>query len=215
MNKLLKLIPVFLLIIFFSACTNVETSYWENGNIKSELPYKNGKLNGVARWYYEDGTLQQEVPYVDDMIDGTLRRYHDNGRRETEETWLNNVRNGVAIEYNYPGKRIEQKYYKNDTLHGEYRKWYGNGELQIYGNIVNGLWEGNWLYYSDYGELIGEGKYSKGSGEQRFWNPDGSLFTRTSYKNNLKHGKEYHYRPDGEIDYVMEFEYGEPVMNNE
>ncbi len=99
----------------------------------------------------------------------------------------------------------------NDTLHGIYRKWHGNGELQIYGEFVHGLYEGNWLYYDDYGILIGEGKYKAGSGEQRFWNPDGSLFTRTQYVNNLKHGKEFYYHPDGELEYIIRYEYGEPV----
>ena len=77
------------------------------------------------------------------------------------------------------------------------------------------LYDGTWLYYDDYGDLVGEGKYTAGSGEQRYWNPDGSLNTRTQYKNNLKHGTEYHYLPDGELDYTIEYEFGEPVVNNE
>ncbi|MCK4570218.1 MAG: hypothetical protein KAT76_08000, partial [Bacteroidales bacterium] len=84
--------------------------------------------------------------------------------------------------------------------------------LQITGEFVNGLFEGTWLYYNDNGELIGEGKYEAGSGIQRFWNRDGSLLSRTAYVNNLKHGKEYFYTPDGEVDYFVEYANGEPVV---
>ena len=211
MKRAPHIVILLTLVIIFSACSDVEKTYWENGNIKSELPYKNAKLNGTAIWYYEDGTVQMEVPYEYDEITGTSIRYHDNGRKELEETYINNVRQGKAIAYSYPGKRVEQKYYVNDTLHGKYYKWHGNSELQISGELVNGLFEGTWLYYDDYGELIGEGKYEAGNGVQRFWNPDGSLASRTMYVNNLKHGNEYFYTPDGEVDYVVEFADGEPI----
>ena len=210
-----SLAGIILLALLLSACSNVEKNYWPNGNLMSELPYKNGKLNGMARWYYEDGTIQQEVPYTDDRIEGTLVRYHDNGRKETEEPWVGNLRQGKAVEYSYPGKRIEQKYYVNDTLHGPYLKWHGNSELQISGEFVHGLFEGTWLYYDDYGNLVGEGKYEAGAGTQRFWYPDGSLRTRTTYLNNLKHGKEYHYLPGGEEDHIVEYEFGEPISSGE
>jgi antitoxin component YwqK of YwqJK toxin-antitoxin module len=212
MKRAPHIVVLLTLVIIFSACSDVEKTYWENGNIKSELPYKNAQLNGTAIWYYEDGTVQMEVPYEYDEITGTSIRYHDNGRKELEETYINNVRQGKAIAYSYPGKRVEQKYYVNDTLHGKYSKWHGNSELQISGELVNGLFEGTWLYYDDYGDLIGEGKYESGNGVQRFWNPDGSLASRTTYVNNLKHGKEFYYKPDGEIDYVVEYANGEPVV---
>ena len=205
-------IALILSVFIFSACSSIEETHWENGNIKSELPYENGKLNGTARWYYEDGTIQMEVDYVSDLIEGLSIRYHNNGRKETEEIYANNLRQGKATEYSYAGKRIELKHYVNDTLHGPYRKWYSKGtELQISGEFVNGLWEGTWLYYNDYGELIGEGKYVAGNGVQRFWYPDGSLRSRTSYSNNLKHGKEYVYLHNGEEDYVVDYEYGDAI----
>ncbi len=205
-------IPIIIIsLILFTSCSKVEKQYWENGNIKSELPYKNGKLQGTARWYYEDGTIQQEVPYVNNSIEGLSIRYHDNGRKELEEEYKNNIRNGRATEYSYSGRRIEIKEYVNDTLNGPYRKWHGNRELQISGMFTNGLFSGTWLYYNDYGNLVGEGRYEAGMGIQRFWNPDGSLLSRVAYVNNLKQGKEYFYKPDGSVDYVVGYDAGELV----
>lgn len=208
-NSLYTYLLLVAMLLAFTSCSRVKRDHWENGELKSELPYKGGKLNGIARWYYEDGVIQLEVPYVNDVIEGVNIRYHDNGRKASEETFVNNLRHGKAVEYSYAGKRVEQMYYENDTLHGPYRKWHGNGVLQISGELINGLYEGTWLYYNDYGELIGEGKYKAGEGIQRFWNPDGSLRSRTSYKHNEKHGMEYHYLPDGSLDFTAEYDHGE------
>lgn len=213
--RTLATIALILSIIIFTACSNIEKNYWENGNLKSELPYKNGKLNGTAVWYYEDGTIQMEVNYANDIIEGSSIRYHDNGRKDTEEMYVNNLRQGKATEYSYSGKRVEQKHYLNDTLHGKYFKWYPNSELQIAGEFIEGLYDGTWLYYGDYGDLVGEGKYVAGSGIQRFWYPNGSVRSRTTYVNNLKHGTEYIYTPSGELDYTIEYEYGETGVDKE
>lgn len=33
----------------------IKKLYYENGKIKAEIPYENGKKNGVERWYSEYG----------------------------------------------------------------------------------------------------------------------------------------------------------------
>lgn len=213
LKKVPGLFAVFMAVLIITSCSKVDKDYYENGNLKSELPYKNGKLNGTARWYYEDGVIQLEVPYVDDQIEGVNTRYHDNGKKESEEKYVGNIRQGKAVAYSYSGKRIEQKYYVDDTLHGIYRKWHGNGELQITGELVHGLYEGTWLYYNEYGDLIGEGKYKAGKGMQRFWYPNGAMKSRTSYQNNLKHGIEYNYFEDGSVNYSVEYFEGELLEN--
>lgn len=207
-----KTLLILIIAMALSSCSRVEIQYWENGNTKSELPYRNGKLNGTARWYYEDGIIQHEVPYVDDKIDGNSIRYHDNGRKESEEEYVNNLRHGKAVEYTYSGLRIEQKEYRNDTLHGKYIKWYANREVHITGEFLNGLFSGIWLYYDENGTLIGEGRYEAGHGTQRFWYPDGSLRTRVDYVNNLRHGPEIHYYPDGTPEKIVEYDYGDIVV---
>jgi antitoxin component YwqK of YwqJK toxin-antitoxin module len=207
----IKTLLILIIAMALSSCSRVERQYWDNGNIKSELPYRNGKLNGTARWYYEDGTIRHEVPYVDDRIEGNSIRYHDNGRKESEEEYVNNLRHGKAVEYTFSGLRIEQKEYVNDTLHGKYIKWHVNREVHITGDFVNGLFFGTWLYYDEYGMLIGEGRFEAGDGTQRFWYSDGSLRTRVDYVKNLRHGPEIHYFPDGSVEKIVEYDYGEIV----
>ena len=50
--------------------------YYENGVIKEEVSYKNGKLNGVFREYFEDGALQSEGYYKNGYLNGVIKEYY-------------------------------------------------------------------------------------------------------------------------------------------
>ena len=40
------------LSVFVSCSDNIQKSYWDDGTLKSELRYKDGKLDGECVWYY-------------------------------------------------------------------------------------------------------------------------------------------------------------------
>ena len=43
--------------------TEIQTEYYENGNLNRETPFVNGKRHGVAKGYYENGNLIKEILY--------------------------------------------------------------------------------------------------------------------------------------------------------
>ena len=45
------------------AFTGIIKSYYENGNLGSEVNYKDGKLNGLSKVYYENGNLIAQYYY--------------------------------------------------------------------------------------------------------------------------------------------------------
>jgi antitoxin component YwqK of YwqJK toxin-antitoxin module len=63
---------------------------WENGekilvieydyDERSETPYKNGVVEGVAKRYLQDGTLRREVTYKNGVRDGRENYYEKNGK---------------------------------------------------------------------------------------------------------------------------------------
>ena len=53
----------------------VERQYHQNGNLWTEIPFKNGKFNGVAKEYYENGSLQAEIPFKNHNINGDMKLY--------------------------------------------------------------------------------------------------------------------------------------------
>ncbi len=37
--------------------------------------YKNDKKDGIEKWYYENGNLESETPYKNGKIDGVKKQY--------------------------------------------------------------------------------------------------------------------------------------------
>jgi len=106
----------------------VRKEYWENGNLKSEVPYKKHyglgwkkvktklKPHGIAKDYYASGTLKKEDPYIDGNREGTVKLYSEAGILEASAEFKNNKRNGKSIYYHIDGEVMDVEYYKDGNL---------------------------------------------------------------------------------------------------
>jgi antitoxin component YwqK of YwqJK toxin-antitoxin module len=101
------------------------------------------------------------------------------------------------------------------VIHGKTTKYHPNGQVQIEGNYVNGLFDGRWIYYEDDGLIVGIAQFDKGSGKQKAWYRNGNLQREINYRDNLKHGKEIWYNTDGTVAKILHFEDGELVSSEE
>ncbi|MFC2171953.1 toxin-antitoxin system YwqK family antitoxin [Acidobacteriota bacterium] len=57
-----------------------EITYYENGEIETDVQYKDGTVNGWAREYFENGDLHFEATYKDSIPHGIRRAYYENGK---------------------------------------------------------------------------------------------------------------------------------------
>ena len=57
----------------------IRKSYYENGNLWSEIPYVNDKEHGIQKIYYENGKLYSEIPYKNGKTYGVRKDYYPNG----------------------------------------------------------------------------------------------------------------------------------------
>ncbi|WP_181882330.1 toxin-antitoxin system YwqK family antitoxin [Helicobacter didelphidarum] len=71
----------------------MERVYYSNGNLLREIPYKDGKIEGIKKEYHENGNLLREIPYKDDKRDGVEKRYGEDGSLRFSITF----ENGKAI----------------------------------------------------------------------------------------------------------------------
>ena len=53
---------------------------YEDGSLKAEKFYKNGKLQGINRIYYPNGKLQTEANFKENNLDGILKEYDESGK---------------------------------------------------------------------------------------------------------------------------------------
>ena len=50
--------------------------YWDNGKLKFEGEYLNGKRNGKGKEYYENGKLKFEGEYLNGERNGKVKEYY-------------------------------------------------------------------------------------------------------------------------------------------
>ena len=94
----------------------VVCSYHNNGNIKSEVTYKDGKREGLLRTYYKSGKLFGEAYAKDNKLEGIVKNYYESGKIKTEVTYENDKREGIEKVYSESGKLESETPYKNGVI---------------------------------------------------------------------------------------------------
>jgi len=106
----------------------IRKEYWDNGNLKSEVPYKKSygigwkkvktKLvpHGIAKQYYETGILEKEDPYINGVRTGVVKLYDKEGHISISAEFKNDKQNGKTIYFDTDGSIIEEEYYKDGNL---------------------------------------------------------------------------------------------------
>jgi antitoxin component YwqK of YwqJK toxin-antitoxin module len=82
----------------------ITKEYYLNGSIKSEVPIKNGKKNGLKRTYYENGLIKSIVYLKDDLRDGDAFYFSNNGGLTSVEHYMKDTAEGDFIYYDTRNK---------------------------------------------------------------------------------------------------------------
>ena len=87
--------------------------YYEEGNIKSIIPFRNNMVEGLTITYYENGNIDEEVNYKNDKMNGEAKSYDENGKLNGRTIFKDNI------------KLEEDVYKENEILKNTFK----NGEL--------------------------------------------------------------------------------------
>ena len=68
--------------------------YYEDGNLKSELNFKNNKKEGVEKYFYPSGILSEIINFKNDLVTGTHKLYHENGNIKRIKKYK--IENGIV-----------------------------------------------------------------------------------------------------------------------
>jgi hypothetical protein len=125
------------------AIDGIFKEYHESGNLKSELIYKKGNPNGLAKEYfngilnYHDGKgkyitehIRYEYNYIDGKIEGIRKQYGPHGKLLWLSTYKNGKLDGIIKGF-YDSKhlRIEVSY-KNGKRNGYTYIYYKSGNMK-------------------------------------------------------------------------------------
>lgn len=209
-------IALILAFLMLAACdAGVQKTYWENGKLKSELRYEHGKLNGECVWYAQNGNKQAKASYHNDSLEGLYQRWHLNGRLAEERWYKNGQQDSVSRTYSESGDLMSEDHYRGGRLNGESKKWYDNGQIFQEGQYNEGMMDGLWLVFYPSGALASKTDYKMGAGKQVCYDESGYKCLEVSYVNNVKHGREVYYNPDGTIVKIVEYEHGGKVREQD
>ena len=87
---LLSLISLFLFVGFvYAEEPEVSREYWDNGKLKKETYYQNGKEEGVVTVWYKNGQKQTKGHYKQGRLNGLLSSWYQNGKKMSETSFIN------------------------------------------------------------------------------------------------------------------------------
>lgn len=142
-------ITTILSVLFvFTTCaqTEIKKEYYDYAkkDLKSETPYKDGKIDGVQKIYEEWGDLQMEIPFSNGKINGIKKEYFGYGKRKivkVETPYIDGKINGIKKEYYYDKKKeliMSETSYINDVKDGIEKTYAPGGSLISETNWVKG-----------------------------------------------------------------------------
>jgi len=165
---------------------------FENGLLKTYFIFdKNGVSNGDSIEYYEEGNIKSIIPFKNDIVDGLTISYYENGNIKEEVHYKNDKMNGEAKSYDENGKLNGRTIFKDDIkleeeVHKEneiLKNTFKNGEVvkqdicSLNGNVKERrVLNGNEMEYSSF--------YENGNVKQKILTKDKVIIKEQLYARN-------------------------------
>ncbi len=146
--------------------------YHASGKVMTQGHFRGGLEAGAWKLFLDDGRVHSTVFYERGRID-----------REVPENGL--------FQSTYPSDRpSKSEHYEAGLLHGEFVRWYDNGE------------------WSAGAAEVGGGEFGGAGGDMKRFLEGQKMAEKGQYQRGFKHGNWNHYREDGMIDRIERWDMG-------
>ena len=103
-TKPLKFLLALIFLFLFSGFVydgepEAKKEYWENGKLRLERHYQDGKLEGLSTYFYENGIKMLEVHYKDGKKEGLQTHWYTNGEKWYELHYKYGKKDGLDTEW--------------------------------------------------------------------------------------------------------------------
>lgn len=173
---------------------NIAKEYYNNGQIKSETPYRWGKKNGTRKEYYESGNLFSAISYSNDKKHGTETLFLEDGRIQRRSNYIKDLKHGNEIEYFSKQDKINF----DNTLENTLPLFKSN---RFSKNITfdKGVKNGEEIIIDDSKNIVLKRQYKDGilEGLETAYYESGKLKSEAIYKDGKKDGIEKMYFESG------------------
>jgi antitoxin component YwqK of YwqJK toxin-antitoxin module len=176
--------------LYTSTFSGIRKQYTDKGQLYSECEIDSqGREQGVCKTYLpETGVLLSTGRFRAGERDGVWTWNFPDGKIYYKQSFAHDKKRKAWMETNLLGNE-----------HGEYFRYYPNGQLEEQGFYDTGLKTGEWkkFYPSGNPESMGSFQKDKRIGNWKFFYPDGTLEARESYDKEAKLLERETFHPDG------------------
>ncbi|GBF51916.1 MORN repeat protein [Leptospira ryugenii] len=133
----------------------------------AEVPWVDGKKEGVAKSYDKSGNLISETEFSDDKRNGRYWKKTTKGEWLEKGTYKDNEEEGEWTFYftGIDGNGVKTVVsFQKGQKQGSETNYYKDGKIESQGNYQNGARSGQWKLYGGLGNLLAEGPYSAKEG---------------------------------------------------
>jgi TonB family protein len=110
------LISFLLLTIDIMAQPDSVVSYYNNGKIESIFHLRDNFRDGDARLFWDNGNIKEELSYINGRVEGLVRKYTQEGVLQEMFSIENGKREGPTSLFDSTGKYIDDIYYEEGIL---------------------------------------------------------------------------------------------------
>lgn len=182
--------------------TGVWKKYYDNGNLRYEGQFKDGKEVGVFKFYSMLSKTQPVIikEFSESSDTAKVKFYITKGTLKSEGAMLGKKRLGKWLYFFSDGKLLSEENYVDGYLDGELKNFYTNQKLTEVTEYKKGKKHGVSKIYAEDGVLIEEVMYADGlkNGEGKYFDLKGNLKEKGMYKDDKRVGK-WEFYIDGEI----------------
>jgi len=113
-----RLIIILILILTVDAFAQLDSliSYHNNGKMESIVYFRDKVRDGDATFFWENGNVKKELSYANGRIEGLVRSYDENGILREMFVIQNGRREGPTSLFDSTGSYIEDIYYEEGIL---------------------------------------------------------------------------------------------------
>jgi uncharacterized protein len=206
-----------------TAILDIRQEYYEDGKVKSDGPYRQGKRQGNFREYDTSGKeiggalYDNDVKVGEGRIDSLGRRvgkwklFYPDGKERAEGEYIAGLKDGPWVFYFSNGKMEQQGVYKDDQPTGHWKWFFSDGSVHRDELYRKGKEDGHAVEYDSLGKVINEGDYANGA-KTGLWKLTVNDHTEEGeYVDGERNGLWTWYYGNGKKAFLGEFQVGIPV----
>ncbi|MBC7948949.1 MAG: tetratricopeptide repeat protein [Chitinophagaceae bacterium] len=115
------------------------TTYYSDGFKRSQVAYNSeGEQDGMEKYFYRSGATSSEIPYKDGLIEGTGLNYHPNGKMQAASTYVGGDKHGYDKFWYIHGQLQEEGWQQEGELEGRWFSYNEQGNLTFISEYLNG-----------------------------------------------------------------------------